>query len=226
VYLKKNNSNSIGDGDYNFTYNDNDLFSGYTTSLTLSGTGYTTLNVATIGIFIYTVYNTINGAVATFFIAKNVASRVTASISRVSSSLSISGANLAVRWNSNSALELSKTNSSQDGQYYYYNLFSLDDICDTTNVTLSSTTLSAIPIVKYSGSFIIGITSSVIDAPYAIFSVSKGIVSDSTASIVMVVSSNGVINDTTLNVQWGSNSTLSISKSSGSYDGIYIVKIL
>jgi hypothetical protein len=164
--------------------------------------------------------------VATFFIAKNVASRVTASISRVSSSLSISGANLAVRWNSNSALELSKTNSSQDGQYYYYNLFSLDDICDTTNVTLSSTTLSAIPIVKYSGSFIIGITSSVIDAPYAIFSVSKGIVSDSTASIVMVVSSNGVINDTTLNVQWGSNSTLSISKSSGSYDGIYIVKIL
>lgn len=216
--LRKNGSG------YDGNYISNDFENNIDTSITLSGTTWQTIFTETIGNFLITITNIIDGPVATFFACKNNTAQNTGSIVRISSSPSSSGTNLQLRWQTNSGIQLRKNANDFDGEYSYFNLIQLSTNI-SNSVTLSGTTPIEINPKYQRLSTIVSVTSPIINAPYAIFCITKNDRSVS-FSVSRIVNSPGITTLETLQLRWNDEESLKLYKTGNGYNGIYDIKII
>jgi hypothetical protein len=217
IELSKNGPNY--DGNYS-----SEFYNSTFLPVSLSGVSWIEIFPELVGVFVIKVSNDISGPVANFLACKNVATQNNGSIIRISQSPSSAGARLRIRWQSNSGIELRKTESDSDGSYNYTNLVSLETNI-TTLKTLTGTTPVEISKKHQRLSSIIAVYSNVTNSPCAIFSISKND-RNTSANIARLVSSPGVSTLETLRLLWNANSSLQMYKDGNGYNGEYIIVFL
>lgn len=95
-------------------------------------------------------------------------------------------------------------------------IISYVSLSGTNNVTISNNT---------KGSYVITISSVVLNGPSAVFHVSKS-ESSRQAHIVRTAAAPGYLTNVFLSVTWPPNSGILLKKSGGNYDGAYKVKVM
>lgn len=218
LQLSHNKSDMIGA----YRYMDSSQY--ITSSITLTGTSGTIYSANTTGIFFINIYNYIGGPCATFMICKSYATSVSAVITLINSSPSLSPVTqLSVSWPSNSGLSISKTTSSYNGLYYIVDNFQYTNL--QTTITLTGTSSVTIPanIFPYytQCTFYLSIVSQVTNGPNAIFYASKNIntINGNIGSTVSL----GYPSGERLNLTWNTNSLLMLSKNGVNFDGNYLL---
>lgn len=190
------------------------------------------------------------GPTSTFCVSKSRATG-TASIVQVTSSLGTgSEERLELTWPPNGKLMLRKTGPFHDGVYLVdfnlKNFTSLDPAIVPTDaatrgfvreqiqehmqaqfggilVDLVDTAFQSVAPLR-AGSYLIAVTSTVINGPTATFAISKGS-QDGEASIVKVTSCPGVSGNEHLEMNWPASGKLQLRKTGPFYDGRYIVDL-
>ena len=161
-----------------------------------------------------------DGPVATWLLAKNVATAV-ANNTRITSSPGVSGGTVTVAWPvSSDYLNVSKNNAAHDGAYtvrIYNNFLS-------KTVTLTSTTNTTIFNMTKNFTGFISVVNSVNNGPSAIFVISKN-AAGTIGFTSRLLSVRGITTLETLSLRWLANSGIELSKSGSGYDGTYIVYV-
>lgn len=207
------------DGDYycNFCFNKLEE------SLAFSGTSWVSATIDTVGNFVYCINSQeTDGPSAIFIATKSNASLNTGNIVRITSSPASDASVLEARWNNGSALEFRKTSSLYNGDYFYIDILTLEQV-KTVEITLTGTTPVEI-IKKYQrSSFMVSVYKNDGDLR-AIFTITKN---DKTRSGSMTRHSFSTNNGTTnLMLLWNANEGVQLYKTNASYDGLYTVKFL
>lgn len=195
------------------------------TQITLTGTADTVYSTNTTGVhYLSITSNFFGGPSSNFFISKSVATTGTAAITRISNSPGSSPTtNLQISWPSNGSLRISKSTTSFNGIYNVIDNFQYTNT--QTTVTLSGTTGSTVPGNTFGcytqKSFGVSVISSVTNGPNAIFFVSKN--SPGVNGNIYSTRSSGGTTGEQLNLTWGINSLLTLSKTGINYNGNYIL---
>lgn len=198
-------------------------------TVTLTSTNWTSLgstfNVNT-GVFSISVSSDNNGPAATFLIGKTNQLSNASSINRISSSPSSTNTQLRLRWLANSGIEISKTNTNNDGDYNITDNFQNKT---SVSITLTGTNITNIPQSFFrfyeNKSFIGRIYSNIlVNAPMLIILMSKNDYTTSGTRFNFNV--RGSNTNEIINLNWNPNSLLTINKSGLNYDGIYNLDII
>jgi len=217
--LRKTSTPAGEDGDYQCNFGFNNIED----SFALSGTSWLSIVPDTVGNFVYCINSQeTDGPSAIFIATKSNASLNTGNIVRITSSPAVDASVLEARWNSNSALEFRKTSSSYNGDYFYIDILTLEQV-QVVEVTLTGTTPVEI-IKKYQrASFMVSVYKNDGNVR-AIFTITKN---DKTRSGSMTRHSFSTNNGTTnLMLLWGVNEGVQLYKTNASYDGLYTVTFL
>lgn len=209
------------DGDYVNTL----LRSNPPNTIQLTGTAFTQISPNTTGNFYFSMYSENEGAAGIFLASKNNSTYNNGSIFRINNSPSPSNAQLKVRWPASSGIEIQKSDSNNDGLYKFYNL--ITEYADNSLLTVALSGTSPITISNRHQRLtaVVSITSSVINAPFAIFSVSKND-KTRTYSVVRVASSPGTTTNEQLHLIWNIDDKLKLYKNGAGYDGNYDIVII
>jgi hypothetical protein len=215
-------SKPYSEGDGNYVGNTNEFFN--YTLVTLSSNTWTSLGpnyMTYIGCLCISVSSLAGGPSATFIISKNISTLANGNITTIVSSPSATFGVLQVRWQALGQLEIRKTNGNNDGTYNIVDNF--QDTSINTTITLTGTAQTTVDssVFNYfeNKSFMLKVTSSIANAPNAIFLMSKN--SPSISGSSSVFRSPGGTTGEQLNIQWGVNSKISLSKSGTGYNGTY-----
>lgn len=189
-----------------------------------------------------------NGPTASFHVSKASVSAQQASIVRVSDCPSLEGTQLELVWPAGEKLRLRKTNGFNDGPYLCdFNLksfalvpppciesdVSTKDYVDRSIekaldvkfggyiVNLQDTTLTEVAPLR-PGSYLVSVTSLVVDGPTGAFSVSKN-ANDRDANMVRLSGVPGAVTGCQLELLWPPNGKLCVRKTDVFYDGEYLI---
>lgn len=206
IYLNKNNSN----------------YSSYI--LTLTGTSWVTYTSLTTGVYFISINNINSGPTCNVFLCKSSSTFNSCAIYIASSSPGTSNCNLQFRWLSGSGLQISKTQNTNDGDYYIIDNF--QNITSTT-ITLTGTNSTIVDqnIFRFYKlkSFIVRVYSTLLDSPKSIGLLSKN--NNAVTSPAIYISSPGKTTLEQININWLSNSLLSVNKTNINYDSTYTIDI-
>jgi len=171
-----------------------------------------------IGAYFISIYPEVpGGPCMNLFLIKSYATLNTGLLSIVNTSSGTAGNSFNITWPSNSVPSISKTNNNNNGFYIIKNNF--EDETFKTEVSLSNTISSIIPFQIYDKcSLICKITSNILNAPMAIFTISKNRFNIN--GNITRFSSPGLLG-TNLNLSWNTNSGITLSKTDNNYNGIY-----
>ena len=216
---------STGDGDYSLVTSDNY----YSTNLTLTGTSWVSLGTeysGLSGVYFISIYSDLNGSCASFLICKSFSSSLGPALTKLSSSPSITGGNLELRWNASSGIEIRKTSSGEDGGYLVVDNFQ-NSISST--ISLNSTNLTTITDRAFRyyerKNMILRISSKTLsDAPCSIYFISKN--ERQTRGNRYSLFSPGKTTLEKIEINWNINSLLTLNKTGENYNGEYIVEII
>lgn len=190
------------------------------TQITLTGTTTTVYTTNMTGAYYISITSDfINGPSSNFLICKSIASSTTAAITRISNSPGNSPTtNLVITWPSNGSLSISKTTSSFNGVYNVIDNFQYVNTQTTINLT-NSTAIPGNTFGYYTQkSFGLSVVSNITNGPNAIFFVSKN--TNTVNGNIYSIRSNGLTGEQ-LNLSWGINSLLTLSKTGVNYNGDY-----
>jgi hypothetical protein len=192
--------------------------------ITLTDTTPVIYNTNTTGVFFINIFNDFNGPCSTFMITKSIATSNTCNWVKLNSSPSSTPfTQLTVSWGANQGLSIAKTTSSYQGIYQVVDNFQYTN--SQIAITLSGITPTIIPVYNFpyykKQSFYLSVTSSTVNGPNGIFSVSKNI-NTNNGNISSTVSLGNITKERLL-LTWNTNSLLSLSKNGYSFDGIYIL---
>lgn len=204
-----------GNGDYSVYTNEKFTI----TNITLTQENWQDVNTLQYGCFCISVSSLDQGPCATFFIAKSYASANCGNYSRINSSPGTLDCNLELRWNSNSYLQIRKTNQYNDGSYNMVDNFQNPSLAQS--MTLSGTSVSQILNFNYyqNKSFIAKIETGVENYPCGIFTVSKN--NYGVDSNIVSLNSPGKTSGEIINIKWMARDLLKINKTNSGYDGNY-----
>lgn len=190
------------------------------TQITLTGTATTEYTTNTTGVYYLSITSDfIDGPSCNFLICKSIASSTTSAITRISNSPGSSPTtNLVITWPSNGSLSISKTTSSFNGIYNIIDNFQYTNTQTTINLTSSADIPGNIFGYYTQKSFGLSVKSNITNGPNAIFFVSKN--SNEVNGNVYSIRSNGLTGEQ-LNLSWGINSLLTLSKTGVNYNGNY-----
>jgi hypothetical protein len=213
-----------GAGDYSNSSNENLDYS----SVSLSGTSWVSLGndyTQTTGAFYVSVYSDNEGPCSTFVICKSNGTTNTGSLFIISSSASSTGAQIRIRWLSNSGIEIRKTSANNDGSYNVIDNFK--NIV-STSVTLTGTSTTALPKGFFgfyeNKTFAMRIYSAVVNSPKAIFFVSKNTYLNSGTQTSN--KSPGATSLEKLFLTWSPSSLIQVYKDGNNYDGDYNIDMI
>ena len=210
-----------GNGTYEFFLNTN-----YTKNVfTLTGTTPVSLSNplnSTVGIFFISInYRISGGPCGNYILIKNNSASNTFLLNTINSSPGTGGNTFNFTWNSGQGISINKTISgNNNGEYTFVNNFENTNI--TSSIILTGTSTVNIPDFYYydkKSCFLKVEPISITGAPIALFFISKNL--NTRSGNITRISAPGIISATNLNLSWGSNSSLSISKSNGNYNGTY-----
>jgi hypothetical protein len=211
------------DGDY-LNYHNAQFI---TSSISLSGTSWVSLgtNYSNItGAYFISVSSSLEGPCLTIAICKSDSTLNSAASFIITSSQSVSGNNLNIRWLSGLGIEISKTTSNDSGTYNVINNF---QYVTSTSVSLSGVATTMVPKTLFQfyeqRTFIMRVYSSIANSPKSIFFMSKNL--NTIAGIQTSVNSPGKTTLEKLYLTWNANSLLSIYKDGINYDGTYTIDI-
>lgn len=191
------------------------------TQITLTGTATTVYTTNTTGAYYLSITSDfIDGPSSNFLICKSIASSTTAAITRISNSPGTSPlTNLVITWPSSGSLSISKTTSSFNGIYNITDNFQYTNTQSTINLTTSTTIPGNVFGYYTQKSFGLSVKSNITNGPNAIFFVSKN--SNTVNGNMYSIRSNGATTGEKLNLTWGINSLLTLSKTGVNYSGDY-----
>lgn len=159
-----------------------------------------------------------NGQSANYFYSKSSAN-ITGGITAVNQNSSLVGnVNLISSYPEYQGFTLQNTDTDTQGPFK--TLDSSQFI--KTQITLTGTT-GIVYSANTTGVYYLSITSDFINGPSSNFLICKSIASSTTANITRISNSPGVSPTTNLEISWPSNGSLSISKTTSSFNGLYTV---
>jgi hypothetical protein len=213
--MYKNNTNANGTIDVHTSGNSNDCY----TSLELIGTIPSEFSSKLFGIHMIKITNKIYGSTGIFALCKNNRANV-GTVIKLTSSNPSSLEKLKCLWNSNVSATVEKTSILYDGIYTitttepFYKLY----------IALSGTSSTILPyfLANYTG--YIMIENTMINAPCALFSVSK-VLGETVSNVITVISARGMTTHEKLQLVF-SDTSIAVSKNGINYDGIYRVSFV
>jgi hypothetical protein len=157
------------------------------------------------------------GPTAVFFLSKTDPLSNTSAYFKIISSPSIDNGVINVRWLSNTGIEMQKTTLLYDGIYSFIDLLSLEKVY---LIEIFLTGVQNVEIYKKYQRFT-GIVSVDGSNSKAIFSISKNKKTRQASILTLAKSGENI-----LSLTWSQNDSIKLSKTSESFDGVYIVKII